>query len=200
MSPTLSTTFACGHVETTSTRIGTERVPGFKGIIRNLSCGSSPRFVQADSAALCSSCRKGSPSLPPLYTRGKSVKFEKSVQYIDEKEREEVDPDPLRRHPIITDTESEELDDICVDPFANKFAELFKNGAYDFTRKHRDDVDEGLYHREVVPITPVLGPSEPQSPPETECFLPLPMFSFEVAGQPSKVGSIVLAIEKKSKN
>ncbi|CAD6452120.1 a1774a79-5d15-4042-bb9f-32f096a45374 [Sclerotinia trifoliorum] len=203
MSSTFSTMFACGHEETSSTRIGTERVPGLKCIIRKLSCKSSPRVVRADSAALCSTCRKGAPSLPPVNVskQGKSVKFEKpTTQGKDEKARGELDPDPLRCHPVILAPEREELGEDYADPYLNEFAELLRYGAHNFTRKHPDDVNEGLYHREAMPITPLLSPSEPQSFLETEFFLPASMLPFEVASQPSEVGSIGRAIEKKSKD
>ncbi|KAJ8061676.1 hypothetical protein OCU04_009477 [Sclerotinia nivalis] len=200
MSTTLCTTFACGHEETSSTRIGTERAPGLKGMIRKLSCKSPPKSMKADSAALCSTCRKGTPSLPPVLKQGKSAESQKSIQGIDEKEHVEVVPDPLRCHPVVPVPEREVLDEDYVDPYLNEFAELLKYGAHDFTRKHPDDVDEELHHREAIPISPLLTPTEPRSRPETECLLPAPLLPLEVAGQPSKVGRIVRATEKKSKD
>ncbi|KAF7859729.1 hypothetical protein EAF04_008808 [Stromatinia cepivora] len=196
MSTTLLTTFACGHEETSSTCIGTERGPGLKGLIRKLSYKSPPKSVKADSAVLCSTCRKGSPSLPPVLKRGESAKSQKSIQGIVEGEH----PDPLRCHPVIPAPERQELDEDYVDPYLNEFAELLKYGAHDFTRKHPDDVDEAFHHRETIPITPLLRPTEPRSHPETDCSLPAPVFPLKVAGQPNKVGRIVRAIEKKSKD
>lgn len=119
MSTTLSTRFACGHVQRSSTTIGTEREKGLKGLIRRMSSKKLPQPVTADSAQFCSVCRN------------------------------EPHPPPLRSHPIARAPKPEEVDEDDINPYANEFAQVPKYGAHDFTRKHPDDIDENTHREAI---------------------------------------------------
>ncbi|ESZ93735.1 hypothetical protein SBOR_5872 [Sclerotinia borealis F-4128] len=213
MSTILFTTFACGHEERSSTRIGTERGTGLGGMIRRINSKKSTGPVRADSALFCSACRKNSTPHMPSLRRSNSTNSHKSFRGADEGEPLEDHPHPLRSHPIIRPIthrsinprqftpapESEEPDNDDANPFANKFADFSWYGPHDFTRKHPSEVKEEDLDRETIPITHSLGSTVSPSHPEPDWSLPESESTPKVARQPSKVGRIVREIEKKSK-
>ncbi|QSZ32669.1 hypothetical protein DSL72_002248 [Monilinia vaccinii-corymbosi] len=165
MSTTLLTKFACGHEESSSTRIGTEREPGLGGIIRRMGSKKRPGVVTADSAQLCSECRKDPPSTQGVIKSGKPTKSHISSRETDKKEPREGHTHPLRPNLISRLSESQELEDDA-NPYANNFAVVPQYGAHDFTRRYPDDgVKEVPYTREPIPnsfSTPIRTGSSPE--------------------------------------
>lgn len=177
--------YACGHEESSSTRIGTEREPVLMGILQKLCNKKPPGFLNADSAQLCSSCRKGLTAIPAVSKRGNSTKSHRLSREKTDKKDLNGHPDPLRFHPISSMPEPQELEEDDATLCTNKFAEIPKYGAHNFTRKHPDDVIEMHYNHEEIP-NPFPAPTKIDS-------------SLEVARKQGKVSRIVHAINNISK-